>query len=71
LAISRDCFDDPDGLGPDGVLVGSVSALPCAEPHDNEVYAVYQIPGPEDAAYPGDERMYELGVNGCLDRFAA
>ncbi|MDA1061527.1 MAG: septum formation family protein [Chloroflexi bacterium] len=66
-----DCFDDPDGLGPDGLLVGSVSALPCTERHDNEVFAVYRIPGPADTAYPGDERIYDLGRNGCLDRFAA
>ena len=65
-----DCFDDPSGLGPDGMEIGSVGAVPCAEPHDNEAFAVYQIPGGPDAPYPGDQQIYVSARGGCVDRFA-
>ena len=62
-----DCFDDPSGLGPDGMEIGSVGAVPCAEPHDNEAFAVYQIPGGPDAPYPGDQQIYVSARGGCVD----
>ena len=65
-----DCFDDPSNLDDGGVVLDSVQAVPCSEPHDNEVYAVFDVPGPSGASYPGDEEIYFDSVGRCVDRFA-
>jgi hypothetical protein len=44
-----DCFDQP----PDG-NISEVAAVPCTDPHDNEVFATFDMEGGDDAAYPGD-----------------
>ena len=49
---SGDCFDQP----PDG-NIAEVAAVPCAEPHDNEVFAKFDMDGGDDAPYPGDEAV--------------
>jgi Septum formation len=42
--------------------VGSLSELPCAQPHDNEVFYIYTMkPGP----YPGDERLGQAAEDTC------
>ena len=58
-----DCFDDV-ALGTEEVA--DVPAVPCAQPHDNEVFATFDV---TDGAFPGDERLYEMADQGCLDRF--
>lgn len=58
-----DCFDDV-ALGSEEVA--DVPAVSCAQPHDNEVFATFDVP---DGDFPGDERLYELADQGCLDRF--
>jgi hypothetical protein len=57
-----DCFDDPVS----GSEVSSVDAVDCAEPHDNEVYALYDYDGDE---YPGEEAMSAAADEGCEARF--
>jgi hypothetical protein len=60
-----DCFDD--GSTFTGAEVGSVPGVPCSKPHDNEVYAVFDLTMP---AFPG-EQMGELAQQACLERFEA
>ncbi|MGW8369151.1 MAG: septum formation family protein, partial [Gammaproteobacteria bacterium] len=38
----------------------------CADPHDNEVYALFDL---ELSEYPGDESIFDLAFDACLDRF--
>lgn len=62
-----DCFDNTGSLTSDEA--GEVSSLPgrpCAGPHDNEVYAVFDV---EYASFPGDEQMGELAFEACRERF--
>ncbi|MBT8404393.1 MAG: septum formation family protein [Gemmatimonadetes bacterium] len=58
-----DCFDDAD----DGEVM-EVGGIPCSEPHDNEVYALFDL---VDDAWPGDEAVNETAGAGCRERFAA
>lgn len=58
-----DCFDDGSTFTDEEV--SSVDGVPCAQPHDNEVYAVFDV---RTATFPGD-RMAELAHEGCLERF--
>ena len=61
-----DCFDDPMV---DGEFVEEIETLPmvdCDEPHDNEAYAVLDLP---DGAFPGDDALYEEGLDRCLPLF--
>ena len=60
-----DCFDD--GSTFDDSEVDSVPGVPCSKPHDNEVYAVYDV---ASATFPG-EGMAEMAHDGCLQRFEA
>ena len=59
-----DCFDDT-GFGEDEI--SEVPGVPCADPHDNEVYALFDVSG----EWPGDERIEQLAYEGCYERFEA
>ena len=49
-------------------LISSLPGVPCSQPHDNEVYAVFDV---SLSAYPDSEdAMFEHALEQCLDRFA-
>jgi hypothetical protein len=62
-----DCFDDGTAFSEDNASIGSVPGVPCAKPHDNEVYAVFDI---DAASFPGDA-IAEMAHDACLERFEA
>jgi len=58
-----DCFNDRM-ISPDEVT--DVPGVPCSEPHDNEVFATFDLPGDE---WQGVDWVNEAGDAGCVDRF--
>lgn len=62
-----DCFDYPDLASgkPDAVSM-SVAAVPCAQSHQFEAYATFDLTGDE---FPGQDRMDVQAVAGCFPRF--
>lgn len=59
-----DCISTPSG--------STVTGVPCSQPHDFEVYALFDIPGGADAAYPGDATVTDTADTGCQgDRFTS
>ena len=65
LAINvGDCIQLP---GVD-TLVESVEGVPCAEPHDAQVYAAFDLPS---GAVPGQTAVDDQGSRGCYDRWQA
>lgn len=58
-----DCFNDVDATE-----VTSLPTVPCAESHDNEVYAEYVFP---DGDYPGDDVVPQTAETECLARWEA
>jgi hypothetical protein len=63
LAVGT-CFDDPS----ESVDVVDVPVVPCDAPHDNEVYAVFDLAGD---VYPGDEAVQQSASEGCLERLVS
>jgi hypothetical protein len=62
-----DCFDDPDELeGDEAPRVESVAAVPCDQPHDNEVYHLGELP---DGDFPGQQEIVQMAFDECLDPF--
>lgn len=62
-----DCFDNTPSLASgDGGEVSMLPGVPCAEPHDNEVYAIFAV---DYEAFPGDVPMAELAFDQCLAHF--
>mgnify|MGYP001319242757 CR=1 FL=1 len=59
-----DCFDDT-AMGINEVT--EVPEVPCLLPHDNEVYALFELP-PGD--FPGDEEVEASATLGCYERFS-
>jgi Domain of unknown function (DUF4190)/Septum formation len=57
LAVG-DCFDNPASQQD----IASVTAVPCTEPHDAQVFASFDLPG-TDTNYPGN--LTQLASNGC------
>lgn len=47
--------------------INTVPVVPCAEPHDGEVYAEMSLP---DGDYPGDDAVGEQADTFCYDQFA-
>lgn len=62
-----DCFDDSDTdyTGEESSVTG-VHGVPCAQPHDNEVYAVFDVDLTE---FPKDDGMAYIAFESCLERF--
>jgi len=58
-----DCFDD--GSAFESEEVDSVAGVPCSKPHDNEVYAVFDV---AEQSFPG-EALEGIAHEGCLARF--
>ena len=64
-----DCFDNTSVFESDAAgEVSSLPGVPCADPHDNEVYAVFDV---EYAEFPGDDQMAEDAFGACHARFEA
>ncbi len=57
-----DCFDQELGAE-----VESLSAIPCADDHELEVYAKFDMP---DGDFPGDDVVTAAAEEGCLERFS-
>jgi hypothetical protein len=49
--------------------VNRVTAVPCDQAHDNEVFGVFKHPAAADAAFPGEEAVNQVAQEGCLERF--
>ena len=62
------CFDDPGDLSQGGVEVGQVDTIDCAQPHDNEVYALADYEGGDDE-FPGDDDIDDFAREACLDAY--
>lgn len=60
-----DCFDDP---GPGLTETSGVPVVPCSQPHDNEIYRVFNL---DSGAFPGSDEVEEAANNGCLAAFAS
>ena len=59
------CFND---AGDEGAFdYTDFSVVGCEEPHDNEVYHLFDVPG--GAAYPGNEQIAQVTRDGCLEAF--
>lgn len=60
-----DCYDDlPEGEA------AVVTAVPCADPHDAEVYHVFEWEG-DEASFPGTDLIQGFAADGCTDAFGS
>ena len=64
LAVG-DCVQEPTEAS-EGVA--SLTAVPCDQPHDGEVYSTFDLP---DGEFPGDEEVAAAGEPQCEEDFAA
>lgn len=55
-----DCFNDPEAGSP--TQVTALEAVPCDEPHDNEVFYVFDL---DDGDFPGADEVKQAGLEGC------
>lgn len=60
-----DCFNDDASAAE---TVTAVAALPCSEPHDNEIYFEFSM---TDAVFPGNDAALQSTSIRCLDEFGA
>lgn len=58
------CFNDADSTATE---LSEVPIVDCSEPHDNEVYHLFDLP---DGDYPGEAAVSTAANEGCLDAFA-
>ncbi len=61
-----DCFNDGSAPIGEDYELSNVAGVPCSQPHDNEVYAVFDV---SVASFPGENEMSELAFDSCLKRF--
>ncbi len=58
-----DCFEDPPSTQ---AQVAEVTIVDCDDPHDQQVYSVFEI---DEAGFPGQEQIDQRARQGCVDRF--
>jgi hypothetical protein len=58
------CFDDPDVVAAEII---DVIIVDCSSPHDNEVYAAFDLAG---TVFPGVDEVFDAAHRGCEDRFS-
>ncbi|WP_424463438.1 septum formation family protein [Pseudoclavibacter helvolus] len=61
LAVG-DCFNDAGST-----MVSEIPVVPCADPHDYEVYHEVELP---DGDFPGDEAIETQAMTDCTAQFA-
>ena len=61
-----DCFDNPAGAQ----TVNTVTAIPCDQPHNAQIYAKFKLTG-SDLSYPGAAAVAERARNGCNTRIGS
>ncbi|MBB5872393.1 hypothetical protein F4553_005827 [Allocatelliglobosispora scoriae] len=49
----------------EGVEFSTVPAVPCNQPHDAEIYAIFSLTG---STWPGDAKVADLAETGCTTR---
>ena len=49
----------------EGSAIRDLPAVPCAQPHEGEVFAVFDL---ADGDFPGDDKVAQLAEDGCVDR---
>jgi hypothetical protein len=62
LAVG-DCFDNPPGA----TSLTSVTAIPCSQAHNAQIYAKFSLPG-SILSYPGNTALTRTATNGCNAR---
>lgn len=60
-----DCVNDLEDEG----LQSSLPAVACAEPHEGEVYALFDVT--MDGGWPGEDAISAEADSGCLDRLGS
>jgi hypothetical protein len=58
-----DCFDNPAGAQ----SVNTVTAIPCGQPHNAQIYAKFKLTG-SDFSYPGAAAVARMARSGCNAR---
>ena len=61
-----DCFNDASYSFDGAEQISSLPGVPCSEPHDNEVYAVFDV---SITSYPQGDGMFDHALERCLERF--
>ena len=75
-----DCFDDSSDMSQAqsvGIIGGGfteeIAAISCSEPHDNELFAVFdlsdRLPYLALERFPGEEGIVSFSRDGCFERF--
>jgi hypothetical protein len=59
-----DCFDDDEALEEEEF--DSLPVVPCEQAHDNEVYALVELPR---EPWPGDDAVFESSLDACESEF--
>lgn len=60
--------DCVNGLHDEETIIAELPVVPCAEVHEGEVFAVFDLPA---GGWPGEGRVEELAGDGCADRLPA
>lgn len=62
-----DCFDDTyEAFGDEVSEVDNLPGVPCSTPHDNEVYAAFDVSLPD---FPDEGELSMMAFDRCLERF--
>ena len=61
-----DCYNGPMTSTGEHIEVTDVELVSCDDPHENEVYAVFELP---DSTWKGDDYVFKQAEIGCLARF--
>ena len=63
------CYNGPHNLNPESAVdVTDVELVNCDEPHESEVYSIFELP---DSTWPGYDYIENQAEMACISRFEA
>jgi hypothetical protein len=65
------CFDTDQFQAGSAIDLSSARVVDCAQPHQQEVYAIASQPAGVGAPYPGDDTLEAFADDSCLAAFTA
>ena len=65
-----DCWNDLDAFATESEVT-DVPEVPCEEQHDNEVFALLDLPGDRNAGFPGEFELEVVAFERCVEAFEA
>ena len=70
LVVAGMCVNESNFSDPAAQFIGVITLMDCSQPHNAEVFLVFDLSAEAGAPFPGDQQLLDQADQGCIDAFA-